>query len=240
MKFIENWIKSKCIYYTLALSAIGVGIYGLTYRQISSGWQNPPFSWQDRPALVRTHFITGPIVLILGIFQFNQNLRLKHPSVHRWIGRIYTLSNLISTIVVFNMFLHSAFGLVTVISFFILNVLWLVSLVIAIYFIAIKKCIISHKYWMIRNYAITCSAITFRIVMGIFIPIFGLEIAYQLGASNCFFWNIILAELIIKKLKQMPNTNQNSPAQATQVANSDIIKGGDKSPQEHMDLQGQV
>ncbi|KAL4455055.1 hypothetical protein ABPG74_006437 [Tetrahymena malaccensis] len=240
MKFIENLIKSKYIYYTLALSAFGIGLYGLTYRQISSKWQSPPFSWKDRPIFARTHFIAGPMVLILGIFQFNQNLRRKHPSIHRWIGRIYTLFSLISIVVVFNMFLYSAFSLVTVVSFFITNVLWLLSLIIAIYFIAVKKCIISHKYWMIRNYAITCSAITFRIFLGIFLPIFGLEIAYQIGASNCFIWNMILAEIVIKKLKQIPNSNQSSPAQATQVANSDIIKGGEKSPQENMNLQEQI
>ncbi|EWS73276.1 membrane protein (macronuclear) [Tetrahymena thermophila SB210] len=117
---------------------------------------------------------------------------------------------------------------------------WLTTLIIAIYYIVIKKCIISHKYWMIRNYAITSSAITFRIIFSIFIPILGLEIAYQIGASNCFFWNIILAEIIIKKLKQIHNVNQSSPGQATQVANSDIIKGVDKSPSDPMNLQEQI
>ncbi|KAL4455054.1 hypothetical protein ABPG74_006436 [Tetrahymena malaccensis] len=239
MKMIENWIKSKCVYNSIALSAILIGLYGLTYRQIASTWQKP-FTWLDRPALARTHFITGPIVLIFGIFQFKQNLRLKYPSVHIWMGRIYALSNIISIVSIFTIVFDCAYGLVPTISLLILNILWLISLVIAIYFIAIKKNIQSHKYWMLRNYALTCSAITLRIILGIFTPILGMEIAYKIATSNCYFWNIILAELVIKKLKQIQQVNQNTPPSVTQVANSDIIKVEDNFPQEVINQQEQI
>ncbi|KAL4503281.1 hypothetical protein ABPG72_000887 [Tetrahymena utriculariae] len=239
MKIIENWIKSKCVYHSLAISAILIGLYGLTYRQITCTWDKP-FTWLDRPALARIHFITGPIVLIFGIFQFNQNLRSKYPSAHIWMGRIYSLSNIISIVSVFTIVFDCAYGLVPTISLIVLNILWLISLAIAIYFITIKRCIISHKYWMLRNYQLTCSAITLRIILGIFSPILGLEIAYKIATSNCYVWNIILAELIIRKLNQIQQANQNNPQSVTQVDNSDITKGKVESPQENINLQEQA
>ncbi|EAS00301.1 membrane protein (macronuclear) [Tetrahymena thermophila SB210] len=239
MRIIENWIKSKRIYYSIGISAIAVSLYGLTYRQISSTWSEP-FTWLDRPALARTHFITGPIVLSFGIFQFNQNLRLKYPSIHIWMGRIYSLANIISVISIFTIVFDCAYGLVPTISLLILNILWIISLVIAIYYIVINKCILSHKYWMLRNYALTCSAITLRLLLGIFSPILGLEIAYKIATSNCYVWNIILAELVIRKLKQMQQINQDSPPSVTQVASSDITKDKDNSPQEPANFQEQA
>lgn len=86
--------------------------------------------------------------------------------MHRWIGRVYILSLLISAGSVFAIFRYAAYGLIVQISLIILNIIWLVSLGIAIYYIAIKKDIINHKYWMTRNYALTCSAITLRIIFG--------------------------------------------------------------------------
>ncbi len=44
------------------------------------------------------HFAAGGIILILGCIQLIEKLRIKYPALHRWLGRIYVLSALITAV----------------------------------------------------------------------------------------------------------------------------------------------
>ncbi|EWS71847.1 membrane protein (macronuclear) [Tetrahymena thermophila SB210] len=195
-------INNKFWYILLAFCAFLVAMYGLTFRQISYFWFSP-FTWNQHQVPARIHFITGPIVLILGIFQFSVSMRKKYPTLHCWLGRIYVLSLLISSGSVFAIYQYSAYGTVVQVSLLILNIIWLLSVLVALFFILVKKNITLHQYWMTRNYALTCSAITLRIIFGVLWGILGDQgTAYQIAVASCYIINIIIGEIIIYQYKK--------------------------------------
>jgi len=97
------------------------------------------------------------------------------------MGRAYVVSMLVSMGSAYAIVMNSAYGTIPIVNLFILNTLWVITILIAVFFIAIKKDIQQHRYWMIRNYALTCGAITLRIFLGIFTLLINMEVAYKIG-----------------------------------------------------------
>jgi hypothetical protein len=108
-------------------------------------------------------------------------------------------------------------GIPTTISFVILPTLWLATAFLA-YKAVREKRILDHKEWMLRNYALTMSAFTLRIML-----IFDVvaqrggapsEVGYTIIAWLCWIVNAIIMELWIwfvekrdqKNAAQLPTT----------------------------------
>jgi len=159
----------------------------------------------DHPIISILHLLPGILFMLLGPLQFTSSIRNRWPSAHRWSGRLFVLSGLITAIsaiamailfpVIVNHFTTAAnltFG----------GALF-IALIIA--FHAIKnRDITRHRAWMIRAYAIGLSVATMRIFFGGVFVIFGeFNDAYLPSLVwLTFLLHIAIAELILARKKQ--------------------------------------
>ncbi|GHO47403.1 DUF2306 domain-containing protein [Ktedonospora formicarum] len=108
------------------------------------------------------HGLTGGLALLLGPFQFVASIRTRAPIIHRLIGRVYLLSVMLGSIFACFSALVSTSGFVAQASFLFLAVIWCYSAVQA--YVSIRRGQIQlHRLWMIRNYALTFSAVALRL-----------------------------------------------------------------------------
>ena len=182
----------------MTLSAIGVAGYAFAYAflpHVAAGNMKAKLFGTPLPALA--HFIGGGIALFIGPFQFNTRLRNRFLNGHRWAGRVYLLAVLLGGIAAVTLAFNATGGLPSELGFGLLGSLWIISAGFA-YSRIRSGDLVGHEYWMIRNYALTLSAVTLRIYLTIvlvndiaFIP------AYQVIAWLCWVPNLIIAEWII-------------------------------------------
>ena len=145
------------------------------------------------------HITLGGLALLIGWSQFSKKLRLNQMQLHRTIGKIYVISVLISGFCGLFISLSATGGIISIIGFFSLGIIWLSTTVLG--FTTIRKGKVElHEKLMILSYAACFSAVTLRIwlpiltiMMGEFIP------AYRIVAWLCWVPNIIFALLIIRK-----------------------------------------
>ena len=108
------------------------------------------------------HVFTSVFVLPAGFTQFNTSFFGK--AWHRKLGMIYILTVLlISAPTGFLMGLHANGGLPSKASFVLLSTLWFVTTLLA-FINAKRRKFIEHGEWMFYSYALTLSAITFRLI----------------------------------------------------------------------------
>lgn len=120
-------------------------------------------------AVLLVHIGTGAVALLLGPWQFAPWIRSRHPRVHRTIGRVYLAAGVVpSAVTGVPVALMSAYGPVTSAAFTLLAVSWLIT-GIAAYRAVRQGRYAAHREWMIRNFALTLSAITFRSWLGLLI-----------------------------------------------------------------------
>lgn len=72
------------------------------------------------------HIIFGGIALLIGWIQFSKKFRNKYMNIHRWIGKVYIASVLISGIPGFYIALHASGGISPKLGFSIGAVLWVI------------------------------------------------------------------------------------------------------------------
>jgi uncharacterized membrane protein len=145
------------------------------------------------------HIIFGGIALMIGWIQFSKKIRNKHLNFHRWIGKIYLLSVIISGIPGFYIALHASAGLSPKLGFGIGAVLW-VTLAILGYTSIRRGNVEAHKKFMMYNYAGTFGAVTLRIWLPLLILIFGnFQEAYQVVAWLSWLPNIIVVYFLLRK-----------------------------------------
>ncbi len=115
-------------------------------------------------AVFYTHVFTCFVCLMAGFTQFSNFFQSNFNRLHRIIGKVYVFNVLFinfPTALVLAITAHG--GLVSQIAFVILDVLW------AFYtwkaFQSIKqKDIIKHQQFIIRSFALTLTAVTFRLI----------------------------------------------------------------------------
>ena len=145
-----------------------------------------------------THIILGGIALLIGWLQFNKKLRVKNLELHRKIGKIYVVSVLLSAISGLYIGFYASGGIIAKSGFITRAIAWFLTTLYPL--TAIKKGnVLLHQKLMIYSYAICFAAVTLRIYLPIFIPIFGGFLpAYKLIAWLCWIPNTIVAYFIIK------------------------------------------
>lgn len=145
------------------------------------------------------HITFGGIALLIGWLQFSKKLRRKYMNLHRWIGKIYVASVLISGIPGFYIALHATGGLSPKLGFSIGAVLWVILTYLG-YSTVRKGKIEAHKKWMMYSYAGTFGAVTLRLWLPILILIFGNFVeAYQIVAWLSWIPNMFVVYLILHK-----------------------------------------
>jgi hypothetical protein len=145
------------------------------------------------------HVFTSIFVLPAGFTQFNSAFFKK--SWHRRLGMIYLLTVLIiSAPTGFLMGLHANGGLAAKSSFVLLSTLWFVTTLFAL-LSAKRKRFIDHGEWMLYSYALTLSAISFRLI-ALGFDLFDVRVAprevYVTAAWLSWVPNLIIAHLLIK------------------------------------------
>ncbi|MRG58912.1 DUF2306 domain-containing protein [Agromyces sp. CFH 90414] len=154
------------------------------------------------------HIVGGGIALVAGPFQFWRGLRARHPKVHRWTGRVYLVAIAIGGLGGLVIAPVGDAGLAGLFGFGTLAVLWLVTGWRA--YVAIRRRdVASHRAWMIRNFALTYSAVMLRIWLPLLIVAqvpfgsfdFGdaFENAYAAVPFLAWLPNLVVAEWIIRR-----------------------------------------
>jgi uncharacterized membrane protein len=149
------------------------------------------------------HVFSSIFTLVAGFFQFSSFILTRHRNVHRLIGRMYAWNIfLINFPAGFIMAVYANGHLPSKIAFVILDCLWFAFTLKAVAE-ARKKNIAQHKNFMIRSYALTCSAVTLRTWKLILSNIFNIEpgTLYMIDAWLGFVPNLLFAEWLINKRK---------------------------------------
>lgn len=184
-----------------------IGIYPLLYFVVDMSNQGllgrkPPELFQNYlwHFLFYTHIALGGIALLTGWSQFSLKLRQNRMNLHRNLGKIYVISVLLSGIAGLYIALFATGGIVSILGFASLAVLWLFTTFNA-YTSIQKKKIVFHQQWMIRSYALTFAAVTLRIWLPLFTEGLGMGFieAYVIIAWLCWVPNLLLAEWWIRR-----------------------------------------
>jgi uncharacterized membrane protein len=113
------------------------------------------------------HIIFAFIALVTGFLQFMDRIRMKKPKFHRYIGKMYVSSIIVSGLTSFIVVLYIEDFTKTV-AFLTLTILWLFTTWKG-YSKALKRNFTEHRIWMIRSFGITLVAVSGRIVVPVLI-----------------------------------------------------------------------
>ncbi len=199
----------KLIWITFVGLAIAIGVYPALYY-FADMQSTGLFATKGKElfnnllwhTLFYTHITFGGIALLTGWSQFRQKLRDKYLRVHRLVGKIYVSAVFLSSIAGLYISFFATGGIVSALGFGTLAILWFYTNYMA-YTSILKRDIVKHQYWMIRNYALTFAAVTLRLWLPILISMVFYEFnpAYQIVSWLCWIPNLLIAELIIKRMQ---------------------------------------
>ncbi len=144
------------------------------------------------------HIVLGGLALLIGWLQFNKKLRIKNIKLHRNLGKIYVISVLISGICGLYIALYATGGIISILGFFSLGLIWLYTTITS--FAAIKKGHVElHEKLMIYSYAACFAAVTLRIWLPLLAIALGEFIsAYRIVAWLCWVPNMVIAYFLVK------------------------------------------
>ena len=150
------------------------------------------------------HVFTSCFLLLAGFTQFSSTILGRYKCVHRSVGKTYLIVLLFfSAPAGLIMAFYANGGLYSRIAFLILSGLWIAFTALAWYY-AVKRNFVAHRNFMIRSFALTCSALTLRLwkvgIVMIFEP--GPMDAYRIVAWLGWVPNLLLAEWIIRSGKK--------------------------------------
>jgi uncharacterized membrane protein len=135
------------------------------------------------------HIATGALALMLGPLQFSTTLRKRSLALHRWLGRLYVTSVLIS----------APLALYIILTFEAESARWVMGAMAALWLLttafawlaAASHDLAQHKLWISRSYLFTFTFTTTRFAIDVIWP--GID---GQGVTN-FYWVLNVACLII-------------------------------------------
>lgn len=172
-------------------------------------------AFESHPIGITAHIFASALALILGPIQFSARLRQKRPALHRWLGRIYLgVAVAVGGVAGLYMSQFAFGGLSAKLGFAGLALAWLYTGARA--FVAARnRDFVSHKRWMIRNFALSFAAVTLRLYLP---PVFILSLpfatSYAVIAWLCWVPNLLVAEWLAQTTTHSPSLDRTSPDQA--------------------------
>jgi len=146
------------------------------------------------------HVTGGLLCLASALLQFSRGMLRRWPAAHRWLGRIYaaaTLCVLCPSGFVLAIFAKGGWAGVT--GFLVLGVLTFWTTLQGVRTI-LRRNMRAHAIWMIRSFAMTTSAITFRIWhAGTQMTNWDYEAGYLAALWLSIAGNALVAELVIQR-----------------------------------------
>ncbi|WP_343608710.1 DUF2306 domain-containing protein [Chryseobacterium oranimense] len=149
------------------------------------------------------HIFSITLCLLAGLTQFSNRFLEENRVLHRVIGKIYVYNILIINVpACFVLGLFSNGGMIGITGFLLQDILWACFTVAAVSFIK-KGNIPAHKKYMILSYAVTTTAITFRIIKNLIYQEnqYDYELFYGLNVWASLIINLSAAYLIIRNQK---------------------------------------
>lgn len=149
-----------------------------------------------------THIIFGALALLIGWTQFIPRFRNKYRKWHRYIGKIYVFSVLLSSIAAINSSFFANGGIIAFMGLFTIACIWFATTYKG-YIYARQIKIIEHQKMMIYSYAATFGGVTLRI----WLPLLNkyledFDLAYAIATWMSWIPNLIVAKIMIRqKLK---------------------------------------
>ncbi|CAM3093270.1 DUF2306 domain-containing protein [Chryseobacterium flavum] len=147
------------------------------------------------------HIFSITICLLAGLTQFSNRFLTENRKLHKIIGKVYVYNILIVNVpACFVLGLFSNGGITGITGFIIQDILWACFTITAVLSIRKGNTVI-HKNAMILSYAITTTAITFRIIKNLFYneQYHDYELFYGINVWLSLFINLSVAYFIIKK-----------------------------------------
>lgn len=201
IKFLKLFVY--LLYTLMCFGVAGYAFYFL-YQQINPH-NDFVMKFASAGLEVPAHFFGGGLALLLVPFQLSKKLRNYSIRIHKVMGVLYTIAVLFGSISGFILSFNATGGWITEWGFRIMSILWLVATFIAIKH-AINGNISAHRIWIYRSIALTSTAITLRIFLGIGLGYLHLPFltVYVPTAWLCWLVNLAIVEiyLIQKKAKQ--------------------------------------
>jgi uncharacterized membrane protein len=153
------------------------------------------------PLMGWSHTMGGAVAAIIGPFQFLRFLRNRYQAVHVWLGRIYLLSVLAGGLAGLYFARISLGGDTAAFGFTILAIAWLFTGSMA-YLAIRRRDLLTHRRWMIRNYALTFAAATLRIeLLALLTSGVTFAVAYKTVAWSSWVPNLLVAETWLRRAK---------------------------------------
>lgn len=157
-----------------------------------------------------THVYTSVFVLIAGFTQFNNKILKNYKTVHRYVGYLYVVTVLLfSAPSGFVMGFVANGGPVAKSFFIVLATLWWWYTYKAL-ITARSRDFKAHRAFMIRSFALTCSAIMLRLWKLILVKLFALAPmdVYVIVSGLSWVPNLLFAEWYIRKFVQRKSLKQ--------------------------------
>ncbi|HXB40784.1 MAG TPA: DUF2306 domain-containing protein [Bacteroidia bacterium] len=145
------------------------------------------------------HIFAGALCIGAALLQFSSFILKKRKRIHIISGKIYVfVVLLIGAPSGFYMTFFAKGGFLERACFMLMAVFWFYSTYKGFVAAAREKNFLSHKYWMIRSYAMALTAVTFRVYHILFyLWGFGHFDNYAISLWISVFGNAAIAELII-------------------------------------------
>lgn len=159
-------MNPKTKLYALWAVAAGVGLFAAApYASLNPNASRvelhpsfPPFY-----ALLTVHIASALVALLIGPLQGLERLRGRYPTMHRFMGRVYAVSIAVSALISLVLAFHIE-SFTKALAFLVLSLLWLFTCWRGVA-AARSKQFQAHRLWMMRSYAITCVAVTARLLV---------------------------------------------------------------------------
>jgi hypothetical protein len=188
--------------YAMTLLAVGVAIHAMRYDivplNVFVGIDSAIRGVITRvPVQALTHMLVGPIALLTGPWQFFGSLGARHPKVHRWNGRLYVATCLISGCGALFTAPFASGGIVASIGFSMLAVSWLGTTFVG-WRMAVARNFAMHRILMRFSYALTFAAVTLRLQIPLGFMFFGFTSYREMSvwlAYTCWIPNVIAVAL---------------------------------------------
>lgn len=196
----------RALFWFLSI-AVALVSYRFVVLGMKAGFPNMAHQLLSSNYAFYIHVIFAPIALAIAPFQLSEKFRVKSLGRHRLLGRIYVGAVMAAGLSGFLIGFDAMHGPIAQSGFILLAVIWLVVTFKAVQF-ARRGEISLHREWMIRSIALTFAGVMLRvwlpaqIVSGV-----PFDVAYQVVAWLCWVPNLIVAEYIVRELRNTKSSH---------------------------------
>ncbi|MEO0438359.1 MAG: DUF2306 domain-containing protein [Pseudomonadota bacterium] len=189
--------RKRTVLLIYAVLALGVAAYAIAFLFGDPKLENRfdrSFVSAETSA-IPGHFFFGGLALLLTPLQLSAKVRLRWRATHRFAGLLYAVAVLIAGVSALVIAPRAQGGMVSVVGFTTLSLLWMGSTALA-WQRALVRDFTGHARWMYRSVALTSSAITLRIILGLGVPVakLPLDLVYSTAAWAAWIINLAVCE----------------------------------------------